>query len=92
MKLIDLKSCTNCPALEVLVDIVRTIGERRLVREGDTRDDFPDFIEWADEFQEIFAANPNASNDYYVDVETFTLNKAAAAGFVDMAPFNGHPQ
>lgn len=43
---------------EILCDIARTIGERHLCREGDTRDDFPDFRSWAEDFQALYDANP----------------------------------
>lgn len=68
-------------AAEILCDIARTIGERRLTREGDTRDDFPDFRGWAEDFQALYDANPNACDTYYIDVEEYALKRAKEAGF-----------
>lgn len=76
-KLTDLKA----PALEVLVDIARTIGQHRYVSGGDSRDDFLTMCEWADEFQTKFESNPDAGETYIEDVETFAIAKAESAGW-----------
>ena len=66
---------------EVIFDIGRTLGERRLSREGDTRDDFEDAISWAEEFEAAFLSDPQASESYCVDIEDFAVRKALANGF-----------
>lgn len=66
---------------EILCDIARTIGEHRLTRDGGTRDDFPDFRTWAEDFQALYDANPNACDTYYIDVEEYAIKRAAEAGF-----------
>ena len=71
---------------EVLMDISRIVGERRLCREGDSRDDYPTMCQWADEFQDQYDSNPDACETYYEDVEAFTLAKAAAHAFVAFDP------
>ncbi len=77
-KLLDL----DAPALEVLVDIARTVGERRLVSGGDSRDNWRDMCEWADEFQAKFESNPEAGETYMEDVEAFAITKAEEAGWL----------
>lgn len=56
--------------------------ERHLCRHDcDTRDDFPDFRSWAEDFQAIYDANPNACDTYCIDVEDYALKRAKEAGF-----------
>ena len=69
------------PAIEVLVDIARTIGERRLCLPGDSRSDVELFCDWADEFEAQFSARPDAGETYYEDIEDFAVKKATEAGF-----------
>jgi hypothetical protein len=71
----------NLPALEVLVDIARTVGERRYTSGGDSRDDWRDMCEWADEFEVKFKSNPDACETYMEDVEEFAISKAVDAGW-----------
>ena len=71
----------NVPALEVLFDIARTLGERRYVSGGDSRDDWRDMCVWADEFQAIFEENPDAGETYMEDIEEFAIKKAVDAGW-----------
>jgi hypothetical protein len=73
--------CTKTSALEVLADIARILGEHRLGRNDDRRDHFPDFVLWADEFKATYQTKCTAAETYYEDIETFTLDKAAGAGF-----------
>lgn len=81
-KLSDLRM----PALEVLVDIARTIGERRYVSGGDSRDNWRDMCEWADEFQARFESNPEAGETYMLDIEVFAIAKANDAGWFVCEP------
>lgn len=76
----------NAGILEVLFDIGRTLGERRLCRDGDTREDFQDALRWAEQFEEEFVANPDAGETYYEDIETFTIACAQDAGFTPLVP------
>ncbi len=73
---------------EVLFDVGRTLGERRLCRDGDIRDDYQYACQWAAEFEAAFQANPDAGESYYMDIEAFTLRKAEEAGFAP-APSDG---
>lgn len=74
-------------ALEVLADIARTIGEQRLCTpDVDTRENFEDFVKWADEFQAIYEANPDACDTYYEDVEAYAIKRALESGYVKAKP------
>lgn len=72
---------STLPALEVLVDIARTIGERRFTSGGDSRSDWRDMCSWADEFQAKFESNPDAGETYMEDIESFAIAKAVANGW-----------
>ena len=72
---------STAPALEVLVDIARTIGERRYTSGGDSRGDWRDMCSWADEFQAKFESNPDAGETYMEDIEAFAIAKAVDAGW-----------
>ncbi len=73
-------------ALEVLVDIARTIGAMRLASGEDSRDDWRMMCEWADEFQAGFESSPGAMETYYEGVEEFAIKKAAQAGWTACNP------
>lgn len=85
---LTLATMPHVVALEVLMDIARTVGEHRLSREGDTRDDFADFCTWADAFQASFEGNPDAGDTYYEDIEAYALQKALEAGFAPVPHFH----
>lgn len=71
----------NTPALEVLVDIARTIGARGYSSGGDSRSDWRDMCQWADKFQAEFEANSMACETYIEDVEQFATSMAIEAGW-----------
>ena len=68
-------------ALEVLVDIARTIGAQGLTSNEDSREDWHLMCRWAEEFQQEFDSKPDAAETYFEDVEEFAIHKATEAGW-----------
>lgn len=80
------KTLASKAYIEVVCDIAKTIGKHHLTREGDSRDEATEFIAWASEFQANYqqrqAQGQRPGDDYYKDIEEFTLRKAKSTGYV----------
>ena len=75
--------------VEPLIDIAETVAGAGLGLDGDSRDRYGLYAEWAGEFQREFtrrvAAGQEPAETYIEDIDAFALKKASEHGFVSIA-------